>query len=69
MTGQGRDETGEFRITGKVHEDGGVDFKKTYKDRHTVEYHGRLNGAEEISGEIIHNGTQGTFKISVYFFL
>ena len=43
LKGKGSDENGEFKVKGKVHSDGGVDFKKEYKGRHTVEYHGKLS--------------------------
>lgn len=64
VKGKGRDEVGEFTIKGKVHSDGGVDFKKEYKGRHTVEYMGRMNG-KQISGDWSVNGASGTFNISV----
>lgn len=64
LKGKGRDEIGEFTIKGKIHADGGVDFKKEYKGRHTVEYHGKLNGFE-IQGEWMVGGATGNFSITV----
>ena len=43
IKGKGRDEIGKFSLKGKVHSDGGIDFEKNYKGRHSVEYIGRLS--------------------------
>ena len=65
VKGKGKDENGEFKLKGKVHSDGGVDFKKEYKGRHTVNYSGRMVGGTEIEGEWDVQGATGNFKISV----
>lgn len=49
IKGKGTDEVGPFKIKGKVHNDGGVTFKKEYHG-HKVEYDGRL----EEHGHKIH---------------
>jgi hypothetical protein len=65
IKGKGRDNVGDFKIKGKVHSDGGADFKKEYKGRHTVEYHGRLDASgTELKGEWNVSGSTGTFLIT-----
>lgn len=65
VKGKGRDEIGEFKIKGKVHHNGGVDFKKEYKGRHTVVYMGTLTENRLIEGEWEVSGARGNFKLEV----
>ena len=62
LQGKGKDEIGEFTLKGKVYKDGGLDFKKEYKGRHTVEYSGRLSeDGKSITGDWNVPGSNGGF--------
>jgi hypothetical protein len=66
LKGKGRDEVGEFELKGRLFKDGGVDFKKQYKGRHTVEYSGRMSEeGGKITGEWSVAGMTGGFVIEV----
>ena len=66
VTGEGRDELGEFTISGIVSSDGAVDFKKNYNGRHTIVFMGRMTESNSlIEGDWEDSGARGTFKIEV----
>jgi hypothetical protein len=67
VKGKGRDEVGEFKIKGKVHNGGGVTFKKEYKGRgHKVEYDGRLeDNGRKIHGQWSMSHGSADFEITV----
>jgi hypothetical protein len=66
VVGEGKDELGEFTISGKAHSNGAVDFKKNYNGRHIIIFMGMMSENNSlIEGDWEDSGARGTFKIEV----
>jgi hypothetical protein len=63
IAGGGSDQIGTFRIAGRYHEDGTVEFTKRYRPWHKVIYTGRWDGQMIFGTWLIRRFDSGEFEI------
>lgn len=65
ITGHGHDAVGEFHIEGKkIKDENEISFTKNYVGQHSVEYSGRLESKNVITGQWKVGGYSGGFKLT-----
>lgn len=65
VTGKGRDDVGEFTISGKIDQSNSLSFTKQYIGQHAVEYNGTFT-ERQMSGKwsIASFGLSGDFQLT-----